>query len=220
MDATSTSPLQASTTNSSVSSNSFSNGLNNDFDTFLRLLTTQIRNQDPLSPQDSTEFVAQLATFSSVEQQIQSNDHLNFMASLMDEFFGLVASQWIGEPVEIQSAFVPFDGNPVDFTADIPDDVNQLVLSVEDRDGNLVYSGTLDRDADKWSWDGTNFEGETLGNDVYKFSLELYSNGEFAGSLAPNLITEVTDASLENGRLRLGFANHLSEFADSVRKVK
>ena len=60
-----------------------SNGLASDFDTFLQLLTAQIRNQDPLNPADSTEFVAQLATFSNVEQAVQTNDLLKEMSSQM-----------------------------------------------------------------------------------------------------------------------------------------
>ncbi|MEM1422077.1 MAG: flagellar hook capping FlgD N-terminal domain-containing protein, partial [Pseudomonadota bacterium] len=51
--------------------------ITSDFDMFLQLLTAQLENQDPLDPADPTEFVAQLATFSSVEQQISTNDKLD-----------------------------------------------------------------------------------------------------------------------------------------------
>ena len=54
-----------------------------DFTTFLKLLTAQLRNQDPLKPLDSTEFVAQLATFSSVEQQVKTNDTLATIQQLL-----------------------------------------------------------------------------------------------------------------------------------------
>ncbi len=50
-----------------------------DFQTFLKLLTAQMRNQDPLEPLDATQFVAQLASFSSVEQQIETNAKLDIM---------------------------------------------------------------------------------------------------------------------------------------------
>ena len=52
------------------------NEMAGDFETFLKLLTAQLRNQDPLQPMDSTEFVAQLASFSAVEQQVRANDRL------------------------------------------------------------------------------------------------------------------------------------------------
>lgn len=52
------------------------NALSSDFETFLKMLTTQMENQDPLNPVDSAEFAMQLATFSGVEQQIRTNDIL------------------------------------------------------------------------------------------------------------------------------------------------
>lgn len=52
-----------------------------DYDAFLRLLTTQLTNQDPLNPMDNTEYVAQLATFSEVEQSIQTNQMLETLLS-------------------------------------------------------------------------------------------------------------------------------------------
>ncbi len=52
-----------------------------DYNTFLKLLIAQMKNQDPLNPAESTEYVAQLATFSQVEQTIQMNDKLDNMIS-------------------------------------------------------------------------------------------------------------------------------------------
>jgi flagellar basal-body rod modification protein FlgD len=59
-----------------------------DFDTFLTLLTAQVENQDPLAPLDSTQFVEQLATFSALEQQVTTNDHLEKIAALLAATIG------------------------------------------------------------------------------------------------------------------------------------
>lgn len=67
----STSTATSSKSNDAAGKNAATNSLNGDFETFLRLLTTQLQNQDPLDPTNSTEFVAQLANFSSVEQQVR-----------------------------------------------------------------------------------------------------------------------------------------------------
>lgn len=81
----STSTATSSKSNDAAGKNAATNSLNGDFETFLRLLTTQLQNQDPLDPTNSTEFVAQLANFSSVEQQVQTNtkleldDHCTFV---------------------------------------------------------------------------------------------------------------------------------------------
>ncbi len=75
-----TSPTDATT---NAAQNSLQSPLSNvaeQFDTFLKLLTAQVRNQDPLAPLDSTQFVEQLATFSSLEQQVQTNTLLQSLS--------------------------------------------------------------------------------------------------------------------------------------------
>lgn len=62
-----------------------------EFNNFLKLLTAQIRNQDPLEPLDSTQFVEQLATFSSLEQQVQSNTRLDTIAATLQELYTAMA---------------------------------------------------------------------------------------------------------------------------------
>ncbi len=65
------------TVSANVSKTRSASPANVDYDTFLKLLVTQMRNQDPTKPMDSTEYVAQLATFSNVEQAIQTNEKLD-----------------------------------------------------------------------------------------------------------------------------------------------
>lgn len=61
-----------------------------DFNTFLTLLTAQVKNQDPLAPLDSTQFVEQLATFSGLELQAKGNQALSFIASLLEQQIALL----------------------------------------------------------------------------------------------------------------------------------
>jgi flagellar basal-body rod modification protein FlgD len=73
-----------------------------DYDAFLRLLIAQLKNQDPTKPMDSTEFVAQLATFSQVEQSIAANDKLDSLLtasalSLADSVIGRMVTSADGE---------------------------------------------------------------------------------------------------------------------------
>ena len=78
-----------------------------DFDTFLALLTTQLRNQDPTSPADSTELVAQLANFSSVEQQIKTNDKLDtLIASLSGANYSNLLGKWLSSADNLVSGQV------------------------------------------------------------------------------------------------------------------
>lgn len=67
-----------------------------DFGSFLKLLTAQLRNQDPLQPLDGTEFIAQLASFSTVEQLVQVNDRLESLAGRVEAEMGAAYAGWIG----------------------------------------------------------------------------------------------------------------------------
>jgi flagellar basal-body rod modification protein FlgD len=82
-----------------------------DFQTFLRLLTTQMQNQDPLNPMESTEFASQLAQFSGVEQQVRTNDLLTgLQAGLATQGMGQLGG-WIGLEARAEMP-VNFEGQP------------------------------------------------------------------------------------------------------------
>ena len=195
--------------------------IGDEFNSFIQLLTAQVQNQDPLSPLDSTQFVEQLATFSALEQQVQSNQSLQQITSLIGDLNALAASEWLGEQVTVQSSWVPFGGDPVEFEVDKPDVANRAVLTVRDTNGNLAWSETLDLADQRYQWNGQLSNGGTAPNDsIYQVSVDFYRDNEFAGSAAPRLLTTVTDVATENGKLRLGTAMKLSAGAETVRLVE
>lgn len=68
-----------------------------DFETFVKMLTTQLKNQDPLDPMDSANFASQLAAFSSVEQQVLTNDRLETIKNQLASSGLLSHSEWVGK---------------------------------------------------------------------------------------------------------------------------
>ncbi|MDJ0822736.1 MAG: flagellar hook capping FlgD N-terminal domain-containing protein, partial [Paracoccaceae bacterium] len=70
--------------------------LSSDFETFLKMLTAQMQNQDPLNPVDSTDYATQLATFSSVEQQVLTNDLLRDLGASMGGNLMSELGNWVG----------------------------------------------------------------------------------------------------------------------------
>ena len=86
--------------------------ISSDFNTFLRMLTVQMKNQDPLDPIDSADYAVQLATFSGVEQQVKTNDLLAALSGQM-AISGLAEmAGWVGREAR---AAMPgsFDGSPI-----------------------------------------------------------------------------------------------------------
>ena len=86
--------------------------ISSDFNTFLRMLTVQLENQDPLNPVDSSDYALQLATFSGVEQQVLTNDLLKALATQVGLSGMAEMASWVGRDVR---AVMPahFDGAPI-----------------------------------------------------------------------------------------------------------
>lgn len=150
----------SSATNSTVASAT----LSSDFDAFIQLLTTQVTNQDPTQPLDSAQFIDQLATFSSLEQQVATNSHLETIISMIQSDSS-GASSLLNRQVAAPaiSAGGPFTAMPI--TAP---DVTEGALVVRNSAGEEVYRG---ESSDAWSWDGTTTDGNAVPNDTYTFEI-------------------------------------------------
>ena len=178
-----------------------------EFNSFLQLLTAQIRNQDPLAPLDSTQFVEQLATFSTLEQQVRSNSSLEGIAQGINELQSLIANQWLGQTVSVESSNLTFSGEPIEFGFVESDEASRSVLTIRDNENRVIWSETLNSDQDVYSWDGRTASNERAALDrPYHFSIDMYNNqAEFLGSVAPRVVTTVTDVSTtQDGAIRLG----------------
>jgi flagellar basal-body rod modification protein FlgD len=160
-----------------------------EFNSFIKLLVAQMRNQDPLAPIDSTQFVQQLATFSSLEQQVNSNTQLGSIASMMGNLTGIMAGQALGQTVSLQSSWLPYSGEPVQFGADLPEGTTRSVLSIRDQGGQTVWTETLPPGTLAHSWDGRSTAGgQAPAGELYEFSIDTYSfDGQYTGSIAPRV---------------------------------
>lgn len=155
-----------------------------DFETFLTLLTTQMRNQDPLKPLESTEFVAQLATFSSVEQQVATNDKL---ARIETRLAGGAAdlAGWLGARV-LAPMPLQWDGGPVPYEMDPASGADKQVLVVRDAAGVTVQRVALETDAVDGVWDGA---GAQEGG-VYSLAVERWDGDELLQTDEVRVIAE------------------------------
>jgi flagellar basal-body rod modification protein FlgD len=191
-----------------------------EFNNFLKLLTAQLRHQDPLSPLDSTQFVEQLASFSTLEQQVQSNESLKNMASMIGDLHSMYASEWLGQTVTVESSWVPYSGNPVEFSVDTPDEANHAVLKIANSQGETVASGPLDLSQARHGWDGRLASGgAAAAGEIFEFGIDLFAGDTFIGTVAPQVVTKVTDVGSEDGTLRIGTSSRLTADLGQVRKV-
>lgn len=169
---TTTTSTQTSGTSSS------SSALSSDYDTFLRMLTTQMQNQDPLNPVDSADYAQQLATFSGVEQQIQTNTLLGTLIAQMGTIGMSQLAGWVGQEARAQID-VAFDGStPVTLSPNPAALADRAVLVIKDASGNLVAREEIPVSSEPYEWQGRDATGAPLPAGSYAISLESYAGDE------------------------------------------
>lgn len=214
------SSAQQNQTNTTPTAQSGAEKMGDEFNNFLKLLTAQVRNQDPLSPLDSTQFVEQLATFSALEQQVRGNTSLESIATMIGDLHSMFASDWIGKTVTVESSWVPYSGEDVSFKVNAPEAADTAILNISDSNGETIWTEALDLSDEVHGWSGRTSSGvDATSGDVYQFGIDLYSGTTFLGTVAPQVLTTVTDVGTESGTLKIGTSSNLTANVDQVHKV-
>ncbi|MGP3696762.1 flagellar hook assembly protein FlgD [Rhodobacter sp. NSM] len=187
MEVTSTT---ASTTSQSSSSPS---AISSDYDTFLKMLTTQLQNQDPMNPMESDDFAMQLATFSGVEQQVRTNEILTSMSGSLGVMGLSELAGWIGREARVEAS-AWFDGTPVTISPNPVVGADRANLVVRNSEGVIVSQETIEAEAGPIEWAGTDSSGTPLPEGAYSFSLESFTNGELIGTTDVEVYAEIIEA--------------------------
>jgi len=112
--------------------------LEEDLNQFLTLLVTQLENQDPLDPMDSTEFTSQLVQFASVEQQIKQNTNLEQLVGLQQNNQISSMVNFIDKLVEVEGQSIPLEDGQAEFTYTLP--VNEICINYHSTKMALLFS--------------------------------------------------------------------------------
>jgi flagellar basal-body rod modification protein FlgD len=165
--ATSTSTTQAATQDAAAQQ------LSGNFDTFLKLLTTQLQNQDPTSPMDSNQFTQELVEFSGVEQQINTNTDLQSLISLTQSNAGGAAVNYLGKTVTVTNGDAALVNGEADWSYALGAQSASTELSVTNASGQVVYTtpGETASGQHDFSWDGTDNNGNQEPDGVYQLTV-------------------------------------------------
>lgn len=174
-------------------------GAQSDYQTFLNMLTVQMRNQDPLNPMNSTDFAVQLATFSGVEQQSYTNQ---LLASMLNQTGLADLGSWVGMEARIYGG-AWFDGDAISLTPDPALGADSVTLIVRNSAGSIVNSRTLEPGAQSYSWDGLDSEGTPLPDGAYTFEIESRANGEVIDTQPVAAYVPILEARYERGATML-----------------
>lgn len=154
--------------------------ISSDFDTFLKMLTAQMQNQDPLNPIESADYATQLATFSGVEQQMRTNDLLTNLGSQMAVLGMSQLAAWVGQEARA-NAPVWMDGDPVTMQLAPAIGADSAVLVVRNASGTLVSREEVSTTPGLYDWLGGDAAGDPLPDGLYTLSLESYSGDTLLG---------------------------------------
>jgi flagellar basal-body rod modification protein FlgD len=143
-----------------------------DYNSFLTLLTAQLKFQDPLAPLDATQFISQLSQFSSVEQAIVSNQKLDTIIKSLGANSMMADVGLIGHKVELAGDAVEMSNGSASLSYSLAKDAAQAGVVIRDASGNIVRSMAIDNSAGEHSltWDGTDDRGDSLPDGTYTFT--------------------------------------------------
>ncbi|RUT34722.1 flagellar hook assembly protein FlgD [Arsenicitalea aurantiaca] len=142
------------------------------FDTFLQLLTTQLRNQNPLDPLDTNQFTQQLVQFTSVEQQLKTNEFLEAMM-LAGANSGINnAVNYIGKQVTASGVRSELVNGSATWSFALQDTAD-VTVTIKDTAGNTVYTeeGRLTAGVGQFAWDGIGNDGQRKPDGTYSITI-------------------------------------------------
>jgi flagellar basal-body rod modification protein FlgD len=165
-----TTPPTGSTTGSGTGVDSQT--IAGNFQTFLTLLTTQLKNQDPSSPLDTNQFTQQLVEFSQVEQQLKSNSQLATLVSLQQSAQSTQALSFVGENVTVNSNTAQLTNGSTIWTMSSAKPATATV-NISNSSGQNVYSGTvtLQSGTNSFKWNGVGNNGTQWPDGAYTMAV-------------------------------------------------
>lgn len=174
-----------------------------DFNSFLTLLTTQLKNQDPLSPMDPSQFTQQLVGFAQVEQQLNTNTDLDKLVGIQNASLASSIIGFVGTDVEANGdGGLPLQNGSAKFTYNLSDNAKNVVITVTDDTGKVMFTkaGEITKGDHEVDWDGKDQLGAQAPDGQYHVSVTPVG---FDGATAPTVTTKVfghiTGVSMDNG---------------------
>ena len=190
-------------------------GLNTDYNSFLKLLTTQLKNQDPLSPMDTNTFTQQLVAMNGVQQQLLTN---NLLTSLVGQgSSAATAVGLIGKQVQAQSPTATMNNGKVDWTYELDGNASAATLQVLDSSNKVVYSGNapaLSQGQHAFTWDGSTSSGGKATSGTY--TLKVIANDSALKAIDTNVFVTgvVTGVQQSNGATQLNLGSTTVDFGN------
>jgi flagellar basal-body rod modification protein FlgD len=184
-------------------------GLGDNLNSFLTMLTTQLKNQDPMSPLDTNQFTQQLVSFSQVEQAIKTNTQLGSLVSLISANTLTSSLALVGKKVQVDSAQMGLVDGQAQFSYTLPATAKQTSLVVSDASGNIVWQGSGETAAGMhgFTWDGTDASGRPMPDGTYKLEVGAQGLDDSIMTVPVTSFGTVDGVMMKDGTASLAFGS-------------
>jgi flagellar basal-body rod modification protein FlgD len=177
-------------------------------DAFLKLLSTQLANQDPFKPVDQKEFAADMAQFAQLEQLTNMNTKMDKSSGNNTEQLKYMGASFIGKAIHTSGTGIPYDGekNAVNLPFHLPRPAKNVLIRIFDKSNNLIAQierETMGSGANSVTWNGGQMDGIRAVKGDYHFDVQAFDEKyqPFKGETRAEGI--VTGVSFENGETML-----------------
>ena len=197
-----TSALISATTGAAATSKA---KLATDFDQFLKLLTAQLQNQDPLDPLNSNEFVQQLVSFTGVEQAIATNANLENLIALNKAGQAASAVGYLGTTIEATGNQIALAGGEARFLYTLPENAASISILIADDAGETVFvgKGNITAGEHGFVWDGRDANGVPQPDGIYKVTVSGFTAADILLSIPTVIGGRVTRVETVDGGIQL-----------------
>jgi flagellar basal-body rod modification protein FlgD len=202
----STSNATSSNGASSNSTSSATAAVQQQYNTFLKILTTELQNQDPTSPLDTNQFTSQLVQFSQLEQSLSTNSLLQQIANNQTQGQISGALGYLGHTVQVMGDSFPLDGSdPATLQYSLASSAKSAVLNVVDSSGQTVRQISVDPSAGQHieTFDGNDASGQKLPAGTYTFQIQAVDATGTAVDATTYETGRVTGVDSSNGTVNL-----------------
>jgi flagellar basal-body rod modification protein FlgD len=191
-----------------------------DFNTFLTLLTTQIKNQSPTDPLDTNQMTNQLVQFASVEQQISMNQNLQRLLALEQTSQLTASAPLIGQMVSVEAEQITLQSGAGSLNLPAAGASQTALVTIRGSGDRVLRQETvpLGSAPKTWSWDGKGSDGLALPDGAYKVSVTGVAIGGKPEALPFTTVGKVTGAERAGGDLKL-LLGQLQVSFDKLRNV-
>jgi flagellar basal-body rod modification protein FlgD len=162
-------PASVTATGASSVSNAIDNTeIASNFTTFLQLLTTQLKNQNPLDPLDTNQFTQQLVEFAQVEQQMKSNDALSSLVSLEKSAVASTALAYVGATVVVDGSNAQLTNSKATWNLNVTKP-STATVTIKDSIGQNAFTGTVavNPGTQTFNWNGLGSDGRAWPDGTY-----------------------------------------------------